>query len=237
MKALFAATVLSVFTLATNAQVIYNSSGRPRSENRDRDQKREPYFKKGEGLSASRIMWGGGLQLGLGGGVFAGGLSPIIGYNITDNFSAGVGLGYLHYREEGRFPINNQITGQTTVYPLIANFYTPRLWTRYLVWRNLFIHAEGEYNFSRYKVWDIERSPTSPNYLYPVSEKITVTAPALLIGPGIRQPLSEKVSFVTMLLLETLRDPQSPYAGSTGPGGFPLDLRFGINVNFGAPAW
>lgn len=234
MKSIFLAAAFSLFALSAGAQVIYNSSGRPRSESRDHDEKRESYFGKKEGFDASRIIWGGGVALSFSQGYFSGGLSPIVGYNITDNFSAGLGLGYRHYRQEDAFQVPNIITNQYSYYPFTANLFTPSVWTRYLVWRNIFIHAEAEYNSFSYKEWDMDRDPTSASYGTPVSERVSVSAPALLIGPGLRQPLSDKVSLVTMLLVETLRDVNSPYSNS-GPGGLPIDLRFGINVNFGAP--
>lgn len=236
---LFAAAFLLI-VLTADAQVIYNSSGQPRQEGRERDRRSQP--SKPEGFDLQRLIWGGGISLGFGSGVndwgqeqssFIAGLSPILGYAITDKFSAGIGLGYSYSRLTNEFRILNLQTNRIENHHLTAHFYSPNVWARYLVWNNIFLQAGFEYDIQRYGLWQLDYDVNSPTYAQPVKDVITYTSPAILVGPGIRQPLSNRVSLVTTLLFEVLQDKYSPYQFQRFPFiNVPFDFRVGVNVGF-----
>jgi hypothetical protein len=68
-----------------------------------------------------------------------------------------------------------------------------------------------------------------PNYTIALNyyEQVNVkyNAPSLLIGGGIKQPLTDRVSILFMGLYDVLQDQHSPYKGS-------LAFRFGVVVGF-----
>ena len=240
MKSLLLALCFSLLAISGGAQVIYNSSGQPRQDGRDRDQRSQS--PKQEGFDLQRIIWGGGVSLGFSSGTnsrgvdqssFLAGLSPILGYAITDRFSAGVGLGYSYSRVSNVFYLPNLQTNVYETHHLNAHFYSPNVWARYLVWNNIFLQAGFEYDIQRYGLWDLDRDINSPTYAQPVRDVITYTSPAILVGPGIRQQLSDRVSLVTQLLFEVLQDENSPYQFQRFPFiNVPFDFRVGVNVGF-----
>ena len=79
-----------------------------------------------------KMFFGGNLGLQFGTVTFID-VSPLIGYRITDQFSAGIGVTYqyYHYRDK--------------VYDLETNVYGGRVFGRYFFTDYLFAHAEYEY--------------------------------------------------------------------------------------------
>ncbi|MBS1630929.1 MAG: hypothetical protein JST27_12810 [Bacteroidetes bacterium] len=191
------------------AQEVYNSSGRKAGTNR-----RET---KQKGFDAQRLIIGGGFNLGLADGAFAVGASPIVGYRITENLSAGIGLGFQYYSFKDYYMLN--VNGNNEYYPLHATLYYPSLWSRYLVYRDFFVQGEAEMDFQKIT----EYSPDVNGY--PEKKKSNYNSPALLLGAGLRQPISDRASLVVMALYDVIQDPYSPYKGR-------IDFRFGFNVGF-----
>ncbi len=97
----------------------------------------DKYFNESEGFT-HRLWYGGGLTLGFNGNSFSSlfqiGISPLVGYKITNEFSIGprFSLLYNHYR--------NNTTGQTASANLF--YYGIGAFTRYKIIRNFFIHLE-----------------------------------------------------------------------------------------------
>lgn len=194
-----------------NAQEVYSSSGRPVNDKRHTQQKK--------GFDASRIIFGGGLGFGFG-NVTNISVSPIVGYRISDNFSAGVGLGYQYFRIKDKFTLQDQNLGYIKK-PYTATMYSPSIWGRYVIWRNIFAHLEYEHNFMSETVYD-------PYVIYTGPEKAIknrINVPSLLLGGGIRQPISERVSIIFQGLYDVLQDKNSPYLGT-------ISFRFGIVAGF-----
>ncbi len=205
------------------AQNTYNSSGRPIGDGRKGEE-------EVQGFDKAKLVYGAGATLSFGSfsgsSYFRAGLSPILGYRITEWLSAGVGIGYQYQRASNYFVVPDFYGGPDNVFPLKVNIVTPNVWTRALVWNNFFIQGEFEYALTSFKEYDLNRDPTSSGYLQPTSRRVNLPAPGLLVGIGARQPISDRASFVTTLLYETLHRPYSPYAPNY------LDLRFGLNVGF-----
>jgi hypothetical protein len=203
MKNILFILLFALGATAAHAQEVYNSSGKANYKNK----------KKQTGYDPDRLVLGGGMNFGIGGGYANIGISPIVGYRITDHFSAGIGLGYQYYKFPSYIdPFNNYLyTYMIIIYPIV--------WTRMFVYRNLFLSAGYEYDF-------ITRKEPLDRFANLNQIKLSVTNQCLLIGVGIRQPIAGRLSFNSELFYDVLQGEYSPYPiGSPG-------IRFGIAAGF-----
>jgi hypothetical protein len=131
-----------------------------------------------------KLYFGGNIGLQFGQGGYYGEISPMVGYKVTDKFSVGPTLTYIHYDFVYPFPIGE-----------ISNeIYGAGAFARYFVLPNVFLHAEAKFINGYWQ--DGERSN-----LYPV-----------LIGGGYRSKFGSKASAFVMLLYDVNYDPLlSPY--------------------------
>lgn len=189
-----------------NAQEVYNSSGARTTV------PKKPT--KPKGFDPQRLIFGGGLGLSFG-DVTSIGVAPIIGYRITENFAGGVGLGYQYLR------VKDYIYIQGTNYDYKTNLISPSVWLRHIVFSNFFAHAEYEHNFMTFT--DYRFDPNGSGNIE--SYKLKYNSPALLLGAGFRQPVTENSSFIVLALYDVIQDKYSPYYNR-------LDFRFGFNVGF-----
>ena len=90
-----------------------------------------------------------------------------------------------------------------------------------MIFTNLFVHAEYEHNFMSFTDYrfDLNGNGTIESY------KLKYNSPALLLGLGYRQPVSDNASFVILALYDVIQDKYSPYYRR-------IDLRIGLNVGF-----
>ncbi|HTN17327.1 MAG TPA: hypothetical protein VL092_06590 [Chitinophagaceae bacterium] len=199
---------LMVCLLATTseAQNIYNSSGRKTAK--------KTSAKKG--FDRDKLVLGGDFRLGIGQQISVG-IAPIVGYKLVDNFYAGVRLGYSY----DRFKIDySYLPASATTNVFSFNSYSGGVWARYLFWQTIYVHTEFEYNiFDTYY----------PNDITGLYEKKSIKSPSVLLGVGLRQPISDRASFNATILYDVLNDPYS-YYNVTGKGGF--DFRIGLLVGF-----
>lgn len=203
------------------AQEVYNSSGARTAMPKKKVQPK--------GFDPQRLIFGGGLGLSVG-EVTAISVAPTVGYRITDNFAAGVGIGFQYYQDRNFFEVYSNVSQQYEYFPLKSTFFYPSIWTRYVVFRNVFVQAEAEYDFQHFKVHVRDTDPNSPTVGEPVSYSLNYKSPALLVGAGIRQPVSDRSSFVIMALYDVIQDKYSPYRNQEN---IPhIDFRFGFNVGF-----
>jgi hypothetical protein len=206
MKKISLVLMLCLCTAAyASAQDVYNSSG-TRAFKKKNDQPK--------GFDPQRLIFGGGLGLSFG-TVTSIGVAPIIGYRITDHFSAGIGLIYQYLQQNDYYYL------QGNNYDYKASILAPSIWTRYVVFTNLFVQAAYEHNFISYT--DIRYDQNGSGNIE--SYKVKYNCPSLLLGGGYRQPVSENSSMLVMILYDVLQDPYSPYYGR-------LDFRFGFAVGF-----
>lgn len=197
------------------AQETYTSSGKRPGARQHAEEK---------GFDPQKLIIGGGLGLGFG-DITSIGVSPVIGYRFTEKLSAGIGLGFLYYRVKDYFPVYNGITGQEEYFPLKSTFFYPSIWGRYMVFNNIFAQVEAEYDMQNYKAYETDSDPNSSTYGQPVSYKIKYNSPALLVGGGFRQPITDRSSLVLVALYDVIQDTYSPYKNR-------IDLRIGFNVGF-----
>lgn len=191
-----------------HAQEVYNSSGKPGYHKKQRKKK---------GYDPDKLVIGGGLNGGIGGGYINAGVSPIVGYRFADMFAAGVGLGYQY----DRAPDYVDPTNPYQVSYIHANIIYPSLWARCFIYRNLFADAVFEYN-----IINLRR----PHFNYYTNEMETLretdNVPCALVGIGLRQPLGGRVSFYGEIMHDLLQQDNSPYAGQF------IIFKFGIAAGF-----
>lgn len=220
MKQLLLTGLLFVFAAtATHAQddVIYSSSGKPLN-------KTQKNIKSDKLIDPNRLVFGGWGVFGIGTGFVNVGVTPILGYRITDNFLMGVGFGYQYLRiKDYNTVIVNPNNGAEEYRPLSANIYSPSVWARHIIWNNLFAHAEYEHNIMSQTTYTNDY--TKYNTLPIIKDKQSVGVPSLLLGAGLRQPISARSSFVFMVLYDVLQDKRSPYFNTVA-------IRFGFNAGF-----
>lgn len=184
---------------------ILGSATAQRSDNTDR------FFDESQGIK-HRLWYGGGVALGFSGtnisSLFQFGLSPLIGFKITENISAGPRFSvlYSHYRQDIGF---DQVAR--------ANLfdYGVGAFARVKVVRGFFAHLE-------YGA-DYEEFPTDLNS----SGTVFNTGRSLrnngYIGVGYNDSVS--VWGYDIYMLYNVLLPESSFRS-------PLDLRFGITYNF-----
>ncbi len=225
-----AAIMFSLFLLQTaQAQEIYNSSGKSGKANyRDNTKKK--------GFDASRIIAGGGLGAGFGNSIFSFQLSPVVGYRISNRFSAGVGLSYQYVSYRNYRKLIDYQTGIIESRSPKLSVISPNVWARFFVFDRFFTSMIGEYNFSNQT--DYAWAQTGPMTVEKV--KFNYSMPCLLLGVGYAQPVTRNSSFVVMAHYDVLqkatektvydsRNNQfnvvSPYYGT-------VDFRVGFNLGF-----
>lgn len=210
MKRLSALVFILLFSTAAFAQEVYNSSG---------SRVRPGAHKKKTGFDPQRLIFGGGLGLGFG-TVTNIAVSPVVGYRITDKFSAGIGLGYDYLRVKDYYQLVD-FNGNPKYYDYKTSIYSASVWARYLLFENVFVHAEYEHNFMSFTDYRYAQNGSGDIEGY----KLNYNAPSLLLGGGFRQPISERSSFVAMALYDVLQDKYSPYYKT-------ISFRVGVNVGF-----
>jgi len=193
------------FTLA-NAQEVYNSSGKPGYHKKTHKKK---------GYDPDKLILGGGLNAGFGGGYINVGIAPIIGYRITDHFSAGIGVGYQY----NRTPEYVDPQDPNKVSYIHSNIVYPSVWTRYFLYHNIFADAVFEYDILS------QRGPGYDQYGNLGTRTFHVNVPCTLLGIGLRQPLGGRVCFFGEIMYDILQEQNSPYFGQ------PI-FRFGIAAGF-----
>lgn len=228
MKKISLLLLLCVGFYSVNAQEIYNSSGK----------KGNAQYKKNaekKGFDPHKLIFGGGFGGGLASGVAAVSVSPIIGYRITDHFSSGLRLGYQYNWIKNRQYYINGINGNTEAKNLNYHVISPGIWSRLVVWNNLFLHTEYELNSFNYKAY--QTSPTPPGY---TAFRVQDKAHSLLVGAGFRQPVTANSSIIFEFYYDALQNIPanirtdqtgqqysiSPYAGRF------IDFRIGYVVGF-----
>jgi len=148
-----------------------------------------------------RVYFGGnlGLQFGTITNVE---VSPLVGYRVTDKFSAGLGVTYIYYKIE----YSNGQEFETDI-------YGGRIFARRNLTEQIFLYGEFE----------------SLNLEFFNTSDLTVTrewVPGLFLGGGYFMPLGRNAGFSAMALYNVIYDDlKSPYNS-------PLIIRVGFTVGF-----
>jgi len=170
----------------------------------------DKYFDE-SGSFTSNLWYGGGFQLGFSGGSFSSafqiGISPMVGYKITDEFSVGprFSLLYTYYRAE---TIDGVQSTNIVDYGIGA-------FTRYKVFRSIFAHLE--YGFDN-EVFSLQYNSISGEY-----EKSRRLQNNALVGLGYNDGNGvwgyEIALLYNLLQEDTVVD-------------LPFEFRFGFTYNF-----
>lgn len=208
----------------SNAQETYNSSGKSG----------EPKYAKNKskkGFDRNKLILGGGLSAGASTGIFIIGVSPIVGYKITDRFAAGVSVGYQYQWVKDGQQVMDGITARVLYKNINYNRISPGAWARFIVWNNLFLAAEYEHN-----IFNLKEYITTQNGIG--SRRIWDNGPSLLLGAGLRQPITDNASFVMIVFYDVLQNIESNQRGYPGnqysisPYANTPGFKVGINIGF-----
>ena len=162
----------------------------------------------------SKIFFGGGLGASFGNNNTYVEVSPLVGYRITERLSAGLGLSYIYLNRKLNVDVyssGGQYLGTNTV-TLETNNYGGRIFSRYFVTDDIFLHSEFEVLNSEI-IDDVEVDRVTT-----VRENI----PALFVGGGYAQRMGGNSALFIMALWDIIEDRNTPYEN-------PL-IRIGINV-------
>lgn len=182
-----------------HAQEVYTSSGKSMRQVAAKKKKEDMKF------SADKIIVGGGLGLSFG-TITNISVMPKIGYRITENFAAGVGVGYNYFRWKNYYEFSD-INGNVSYYDYKTSMYSASVWARYIIWRNLFAHVEYEHNFMSFTDYGFD--PGGSGSI--IGSKLNYNAGSLLLGAGIRQPVGDRFSVAFAVYYDVLQNPYSPY--------------------------
>ena len=197
--------------LQAGAQEVYNSSGARNAR---------PKPQKEGGFDPQRLIFGGSLWVTFSGytSVY---VAPVIGYRLSDRFAGGLGVAYEYLHDNDALIATSPITGQTNWYDYNASLLAPSIWGRAMLFQNLFAHTEFEYNFVSYT--DVRFDPNGSGNIE--NYKVKYQFPAMLVGGGYRQPITDNSSMYMMALYDVIQDPRSMYYRT-------IDFRIGFNVGF-----
>jgi hypothetical protein len=154
-----------------------------------------------------RLYYGGNIGFNILANILFLEASPIVGYKISDNLSAGLG-GKMMFVRYMQFKENYSIYGGS-------------VFSRYRILDQFFLHAEFEV-LNAY-----ERQFTSPNYGQRASANMFFVGAGYSSGGG-------GLNLQAMLLYDLIDHHNSPYQGSYifGNQGPPVILRVGFTVGF-----
>ncbi|HLU16841.1 MAG TPA: hypothetical protein VKZ76_02205 [Edaphocola sp.] len=157
---------------------------------------------KEKGFDPQKIVVGGGLGAGLGSGVLAFSLSPMVGYEFAPNFLAGVSLSYQYLRIKEANEVMNTTTGRVEVYPAVQQMFSPGLWARYHMFNSFFAQVHFEYHM-------VSERHTEPALYVGGSgvEKVKTSygMPTLLVGAGYRLPITNRVGMYLGVYYDVLQ--------------------------------
>ncbi|MBI9037538.1 MAG: hypothetical protein JEY97_05335 [Bacteroidales bacterium] len=126
-------------------------------------------------------------------------ISPLVGYKITDDFSAGLGFTYQYYKDTRFNPDYS------------TNIFGGRIFARYYIYQDFFAHSEIEVlNYDA--------------YYWPSSYKDNITVTNVLVGGGYNQRISQKASASIMILWNLNEDINSLYSNPIFRIGFNVGL-------------
>lgn len=151
-----------------------------------------------------RFYFGGNLGLQFGSATYID-LSPLVGYKISEQFSAGVGATYIYYN----------VKENAYNYKYETSIYGGRVFARYHFMENLFAHAETEL-----LNMDVPEKISGPTNYRLVRDNIV----SVLGGGGYAQPIGARSALIVMLLWNFTEEQYSPYEN-------PI-FRVGFNAGF-----
>lgn len=219
MKKLKLLLIGSIFALPlsqVNAQKISSSTGKSKKESFIKDKKLK-----------DRLVYGSALIFNFDNSYLRLGISPKVGYKITPNFYAGLGVKFEYLYYKNGYLANNHYGAGTKVFPRKHTIYNGNVWMQYHLLKLITLHAEAELNnFNDYYKPEGGRQYDEDGW-YKLEQK-RVTLPSVLLGGGIYQPLSRKIGIYGMVLYDALYEHNRKNGYSVYSS--PLIYRVGFNM-------
>lgn len=159
--------------------------------------------KNASGFDPQRLVIGGGVTLSFANSAFMAGVSPMVGYKLTNNLMAGVSLGYLYYRNGQYKQYYNTTTNRYETSVLSSSMLSPGAWVRYNVFNQFFVQVHYEHHFSGTHWTDAATFGGGSG-----KEKVSIKydLPSLLVGAGYRLPVSDRISMYMGLYYDVLQN-------------------------------
>lgn len=175
----------------------------------DDDEDKEEKVRYGDGKTfTERLYFGGGLGLGFGNTTFVN-ISPLVGYRITEKFSAGIRAKYQYYKYKQDFRGTN---GGIYTSSFQSNIYGGGVFSRFFVTDNIFLHGEFE--------------DLSVQFSDQFGNKSRQWVPSAFVGGGYAYPIGGRAIFSITALYNVLYDERkSPYSS-------PLDIQAGVSLSY-----
>ena len=147
----------------------------------------------GKGFDKSKLFVGGNLGLAFGTYTIIN-VSPLVGYQLSPFFAAGVGINYSYYG------YNNGIYKNSQSYAGMSVF------GRAYPVRQFFIQVQPELNY----IWGTS-TPNSGYQGYPTLKIPTQFIPSLLLGGGAAIPTGSNGAITISVMYDVLQNIYSPY--------------------------
>jgi hypothetical protein len=147
-----------------------------------------------------RLYFGGDITLSVSGSATVIGAAPMIGYRITEDWSAGVGISAYYFN--------------VRAFNYSTSFYGGNIFSRYLILENVFLQSE-------FHLVNTDVGFSTPNEVIWTRKNI----PLWYVGGGYRQPLGGRGYASITVLYDLIGDPNSPYPNPTIRAG----VNFGFN--------
>lgn len=157
-----------------------------------------------KGFDPDRLFFGGDITLNISSGITAIGASPLVGYRITDRWSAGVGVTYLYYS------VDFGLAGKYS-----TSIYGGNVFTRVFVIDNIF--AQTEFHIVNTDAAEYD----------PVADEVSIVrrnVPLWYVGGGVRIPMGGNAFGAITGMWDLIDDPYSPYANPNIRIGFIFGL-------------
>ena len=174
MKRLVLFVLFMVFAGALLEAQVYRTPSNPQRQRVKPQQNAAP---------ANKFFFGGGMGLSFGNFTRIA-VQPLIGYRVSNRFSAGTRLNYEYIRDRRL--------------DYTFNSYGGGLFGRFQVTNNIYAHAEPAYY--RNKFTDDFTGSSNTNWV-----------PFLFLGGGFIQPVGGSSAFFVEALFDVLQDANSPY--------------------------
>jgi hypothetical protein len=151
-----------------------------------------------KGFKKERVFFGGGINVGFSSGTFQIGVLPEVGYSVTNWLDAGLAFSANYYSIKPDF--NFGVRQNTFA-------YGAGVFTRLYPVKFLFLQVQPELNWSSTKLTD----PSTGN-----SGKYNYNSTSLLGGIGYSQRVIGQSNFYVLLMMDLMRDINSPYLDASG---------------------
>jgi hypothetical protein len=151
------------------------------------------------GFQKNRIFYGGNLGVGFG-TITNVDISPTIGYFLSPKFALGIGITYQYYADKRFAP------------PLVLNIKGVRMFSRYYLLDQFFLHAE--YEFLNFRT----------NIFNSYNNMETINLSSLLGGAGYSYPITSSSRAYLMVLYNFTETIYTPYANPVFRVGIDIGL-------------